>query len=96
MTEDKKTSLEDDLKAAYPDCIINGKLDKKLLWNHFSMPTKLIFAEFFKDEVPDARRVLKAKKSALKKTEKKFGTKIENPDAVLLIQAVMHESKDKK
>jgi len=91
---DDKTSFEDEMKAAYPDCVINGKLDNKLLWNHFDMPTKLIFANAFKDTVPDARKLLKDKKSALKKTEKKFGTKIENPDTVLLFEAMMHKFKD--
>jgi len=75
-----------------PDC---GRLFKQMLWNIFDMPKKLIYAESFADDVPDARRLIKAKKSALKKTEKKFGKKIENPDMQLLIQSVMHELKEK-
>jgi hypothetical protein len=67
-----------------------------VLWNIFDMPRKLTCAESFKDDVPDAKRLLKAKKSAIKATEKKFGKKIENPDMLWLIEAAMHESNEKK
>ena len=60
------------------------------------MPTKLLWAESFKNDVPDARKLIKARKSALKAIEKKFGKKIENPDTLLLIQTMMHELKEKK
>jgi hypothetical protein len=76
-----------------PDC---SRLYKQMLWNLFDMPRKLMYAESFQDDVPDAKRLLKAKESALKETEKEFGEKIENPDMLLLIQSMMHESKEKK
>jgi len=94
LLSEKKYDIE--LFNMNPDDPNCSRIYKQMLWNIFDMPRKLTYAESFKDDVPDAKRLIKAKKSALKATEKKFGKKIENPDMELLIQAAMHKMKEKR